>query len=56
VFADDYMFAQAPHANYDASPDGSRFLMVRSADRPELFVAYGWGSELRTQLRGLRTR
>jgi serine/threonine-protein kinase len=56
VFPDDYMFAQAPHANYDVSPDGSRFLMVKSAERPELFVAYGWGAELRAQLRGLRAR
>jgi Periplasmic component of the Tol biopolymer transport system len=56
VFPDDYMFAQAPHANYDVSLDGSRFLMVKSAERPELFVAYGWGSELRAQLRGLRAR
>ncbi|MEO8227125.1 MAG: protein kinase [Gemmatimonadota bacterium] len=52
IFADDYMFAQAPHANYDVSPDGTRFLMVKSAQQPELFVVYGWADELRAQLRG----
>jgi hypothetical protein len=52
VFADEYMFAQAPHANYDVSPDGKKFLMVKSAERPELFVVYGWADELRAQLKG----
>jgi Tol biopolymer transport system component len=51
LFADDYRFAQAPHANYDVSPDGTRFLMVKSAEAPELYVAYGWLRELRERMR-----
>lgn len=28
LFVDDYAFAQAPHANYDVTPEGNRFLMA----------------------------
>ncbi len=56
LFADDYMFAQAPHANYDVSADGTRFLMIRSAQRPELLVAYGWLTELNARLNGAGAR
>jgi serine/threonine-protein kinase len=52
LFADTYMFAQAPHANYDVSPDGTRFLMVKSAELPELLVVHGWRSELQARMRG----
>jgi Tol biopolymer transport system component len=50
LFPDVYAFAQAPHANYDVSPDGSRFLMVRGVQTPELSVVYGWSRELRERL------
>jgi Tol biopolymer transport system component len=46
LFADDYVFATAPHANYDVALDGNRFLMVRNAKSPEYIVAYGWRKEL----------
>jgi Tol biopolymer transport system component len=52
LFADEYVFAQAPHANYDVAPDGERFLMVRSAQVPELVVVIGWLSELRQRMQG----
>jgi len=55
-FADEYVFAQAPHANYDVSPDGKRLLMVKSAEAPKLFVVYGWLNELRTRLRSMGER
>ena len=51
LFTDEYMFAQAPHPNYDVSPDGTRFLMLKSAEQPQLFVAYGWLNELRARMR-----
>jgi serine/threonine-protein kinase len=54
VFPDEYMFAQAPHANYDVSPDGQRFLMVKSAERPELLVVHGWGDELKALMKGTK--
>jgi len=56
LFPDEYVFAQAPHANYDVSPDGTRFLMVKSAQSPELVVVYGWLSELRSRMRSMATR
>jgi len=52
LFADTYVFAWAPHANYDVSPDGTRLLMIRSAQTPEYDVVYGWGSELAARMRG----
>jgi serine/threonine protein kinase/Tol biopolymer transport system component len=51
LFRDDYLFAQAPHANYDVSLDGTRFLMVKSAGEPKLFVVYGWLGQLRQRVR-----
>ncbi|MEO8636583.1 MAG: protein kinase [Gemmatimonadales bacterium] len=51
LFRDDYSFAQAPHANYDVSLDGTRFLMVKSTEEPKLFVVYGWLGELRARMR-----
>ncbi len=56
LFADAYMFAQAPHANYDVSPDGSRFLMVKSAAETELFVVHDWVSELKARLKSADAR
>ncbi len=51
LFTDEYMFAQAPHANYDVSLDGSRFLMVKSAEAPQLQVFYGFANEVRARIR-----
>jgi serine/threonine-protein kinase len=53
LFADTYVFTQAPHANYDVSLDGSRFLMLKSAAGAQLTVVYGWLSELRSRFRNL---
>ena len=50
LFPDEYALAQAPHANYDVSRDGSRFLMVKGVQTPELSVVYGWTRELRARL------
>ncbi len=52
LFADTYVFASAPHANYDVSADGTRLLMVKSAQKPEYVVVYGWRSELAARMRG----
>jgi serine/threonine-protein kinase len=51
LFRDTYLFAQAPHANYDVAPDGSRFLMVKSTEEPRLYVIYGWRSQLAERMR-----
>ena len=51
LFPDEYAPAQAPHANYDVSRDGSRFLMVKQVQAPELSVVFGYGQELRRRLK-----
>ncbi len=52
LFDDTYVFAPAPHPDYDVSPDGSRLLMVRSTRTPEYDIVYGWRSELAARMRG----
>jgi serine/threonine protein kinase len=54
LFADEYVFAQAPHANYDVSPDGRRFLMVKNAQALEIYVVFGWLRELRSRILSMR--
>ena len=51
LFDDDYVYAEAPHANYDVSPDGTRLLMVQSAEKPEYEVVVGFATELRARMR-----
>jgi serine/threonine-protein kinase len=55
LFADDYVFAQAPHANYDVSPDGTRFLMIKNTEESKLSIVYGWSSELRARMQDAGT-
>jgi Tol biopolymer transport system component len=50
LFADTYVSAEAPHANYDVSADG-RFLMVKGGTEAKLTVVYGWQRELAALLR-----
>lgn len=50
VIRDNYVFATAPHANYDVSPDGTRLLMIRGKATPEYDVVYGFGTELRARM------
>jgi hypothetical protein len=50
LFEDKYLLAIAPHANYDVSPDGTRFLMIKPTTQIELSVVYGWVNEVREKL------
>jgi Tol biopolymer transport system component len=36
-----------PHANYDVTPDGSRFVMVHQGTIPELVYVLNWAEEVR---------
>ncbi len=56
LFPDEYMFSPAPHAFYDVSADGRRFLMIKNTATPRLVVVHDWASELREQLRGAGAR
>jgi Tol biopolymer transport system component len=52
LFDDTYLTAQAPHANYDVSPDGTQLLVLRSASNDQFIVVHGWTEELRRRLSG----
>ena len=53
LFADGFATTVSPHANFDVSLDGTRFLMVRSVkEQTELFVVHGWRTELKARLAG----
>lgn len=54
LFADTYAFAPSPHANFDVSQDGSKFLMVKNATTSKIVVVHGWFTEMRTRLAGQR--
>ncbi len=54
LFTDTYVFAPSPHANFDVSQDGSKFLMVKSATTSKIVVVHGWFTEMRTRLTGQR--
>jgi len=51
LFPDTYVFTGAPHANYDVSPDGTRFLMLKGTEEMKLFVTYGYLGELQARMR-----
>jgi hypothetical protein len=51
VLMDDvYLPAVSPHANYDVTLDGKKFLMLQGQDR-HLLVVHNWADELRARLR-----
>lgn len=49
LFADQFLLAAAPHANYDVSPDGTGFLMLRPKEGRQLVYVHHWSAELRRQ-------
>jgi Tol biopolymer transport system component len=52
LFADGYVFAQSPHANFDVAPDGQHLLVIKNAEAAKLIVVHNWGSELRARMAG----
>ena len=50
LFDDRFVSAPAPHANYDVSPDGKRFLVLEPVDDPQIFVVHNWATEVRARL------
>ena len=47
---DVFQLALSPHANYDVSPDGTKLLLLRGADRQTLILVHSWASEVRSRL------
>jgi serine/threonine-protein kinase len=50
LFSDGFTSATAPHANYDVSLDGTKFLVIKPIGRPQLNVVYGWVGEVMRRL------
>ncbi len=51
LFADEYMYATNPHANYDVMPDGS-FIFLKAASEGNMVVVTNWKSVLRSRMSG----
>ena len=51
LFADEYMYATNPHANYDVMPDGS-FIFLKAASEGNMVVVTNWKSVLRSRMAG----
>jgi len=49
LFADQYVYAANPHANYDALPDGS-FIFLKAASEGNMVVVANWKSVLRSRM------
>ena len=52
MFADSYIYAGNPHANYDVTPDGAHFVFLKSTAEGELTVVTNWHAELRARMAG----
>jgi Periplasmic component of the Tol biopolymer transport system len=50
LFADNFLRRSLPHANYDISPDGKKFLFLKATAESEAIIAYNWMSEVRAKL------
>ena len=52
LFEDNYNLSIPLHANYDVSPDGKSFVLIRPvASDAQLVVVHGWRHELRERTR-----
>ncbi|MEO5799555.1 MAG: protein kinase [Gemmatimonadales bacterium] len=53
LFDDVFVLAPAPHANYDVSPNGSQFLVLRGVgEAVQILVVRNWAAELRRRVSG----
>jgi dipeptidyl aminopeptidase/acylaminoacyl peptidase len=50
LFDDVYLQAPVSHAGYDSSPDGTHFLLLRSAESSQVFVVHNWRAEMRARM------
>ena len=51
VFADSYVFAGNPHANYDVMPDGRHFVFLEGESTGDMIVVSNWAAVLRARMR-----
>jgi len=52
LFDDPFVRGSLPHADYDISPDGKNFLMLKPTGETQVTIVYNWLDEVRAQLRG----
>jgi len=52
LFADTYVYASNPHANYDVLPDGAHFVFLEAGFSGEMVVVSNWRSVLRARMAG----
>jgi eukaryotic-like serine/threonine-protein kinase len=51
VFLDDrFATANAPHANYDVSPDGKQLLVLEAMEDPQIVIVHNWAAKVRARL------
>jgi hypothetical protein len=50
LFVDDFAHSTNPHANFDASPDGTHLLMLKPVSQDEMIVVANWGASLKQRL------
>jgi serine/threonine-protein kinase len=55
VFADVFVKRSLPHANFDISPDGTKFLFLKATSEPEAIIVHNWIDELRRKLAAGKT-
>ena len=52
LFADNFVPASLPHANYDVTPDGEHLVLLKATEAAEATIVYNWIGEVRAKLRG----
>ena len=52
LFDDSFVRGSLPHADYDVSPDGKNFLMLKPTGETQVTVVYNWLDEVGAQMRG----
>ncbi|MEO6527676.1 MAG: hypothetical protein ABIP93_13680, partial [Gemmatimonadaceae bacterium] len=50
LFLDEFAHSTNPHANFDASPDGTHLLLLKPVSEDELVVVSGWSAGLEAAL------
>ncbi|MGI9042878.1 MAG: protein kinase domain-containing protein [Gemmatimonadaceae bacterium] len=50
LFADEFVYANNPHANYDVLPDDERFIFLRAVGDGNMIVVANWTSGLRARM------
>jgi serine/threonine-protein kinase len=54
LFGDRFVRAVGPHANFDVSPDGSKFLFLDGVDDQRINVVLNWSADVREKTRRMR--